>query len=169
MSVSVKIVHGFTRAATSAEMPGSRVSDRSSCGVPIALPRIAGVNRGELGHEAPVETHLQNHACVVGRRDRPVGIFECQRHRLLAEHVLARVRGRDDKVGVGGGGRADRHRLHNRVGDQREWISVCPWGVSLGCGGFGIGDGHQGGVREPVGKCLGVKAADPAGADKAEA
>ena len=40
ISVSLKIVHGLTRAATSAEMPGSRVSDRSSCGVPTAPSSI---------------------------------------------------------------------------------------------------------------------------------
>ena len=104
ISVSLKIVHGLTRAATSAEMPGSRVSDRSNCGVPIAPSTIRRAHGGEVGGEAAVETDLQRHTRVVGGGDGPVGVVQRQRHRLLAEHVLAGPRGGDDQVGVGGSG-----------------------------------------------------------------
>ena len=129
-----------------------------------------GAHVGEVPGEAAVEADLQRHPRVSGGVDRAVGVVQCQRHRLLAEHVLARLRCSDDQVGVGGGGRADRHRIDRPIGDQVQWIAVRPRRRKPFCRArFGVGDGGQAGVRQATCQGLGVEVADPAGADEAEA
>ena len=109
--VSKKIVHCGMRAGSAVNGPGSRVSERSSCGVPMR-PRVdRGAGGGERGGEAAVEPDLQHDAGLLGRGDGAVGVGEGHRHRLLAEHVLARGGGRDDQVGVAARGGGDQHAV----------------------------------------------------------
>ena len=116
MSVWVKIVHGGTAAGLAS--PGSRVSDRSSCGVPmppaVTTSRAAAKSRANRA----VEAHLQRYAARLGRGDRAVGVGEGHRHRLLDEDRLAGPGGRDDEVGVGGARAGDGDRLDARVVDE---------------------------------------------------
>ena len=55
--VWVKTVHGGT--APGLARPGSRVSERISCGVPMAPVGDDPVRRGEVGGEPPVEADLE--------------------------------------------------------------------------------------------------------------
>ena len=125
---------------------------------------------GEVGVEAPVEAHLQRHPGLVDRGDGPVGVIEGQRHRLLAEDVLTGSGRGDHEIGVSGRGRADRHRVDAGVGDQLVRIGVGA-GRADRLRRFQVRICHrdQGGVVEAASQRRGVEAADPPGADQAEA
>ena len=157
--VSKKIVHCGMRAGSAVNGPGSRVSERSSCGVPMRPASIAARAAANAGGEAAVEPDLQHDVRLLGRGDGAVGVGEGHRHRLLAEHVLARGGGRDDEVGVAARGRGDQHAVD--VGPAEQGLDVDRVGVELGgqaLGGDldGVGDGDQPGAGHLVGDDPGV-------------
>ncbi len=106
-----------------------------------------GAHVGEIPGEAAVEADLQRDPRGVRGVDGAVGVVQRQRHRLLAEHMLACLRRGDDQIGVGGRGRTDRHCIDRRIGDQVQWIAVRPRRRKpFGRARFGISYGGQAGV-----------------------
>jgi hypothetical protein len=66
---------------------------------------------GKARIEASIEAHLQLHTSGIRGAERMIDPPEVKRDGLLAEDVLARLRGHHDVVGVGIGGGADDHRI----------------------------------------------------------
>ena len=64
----MKIVHGGTPPGLA--RPGSRVSERISCGVPISPSTTRRWAAAKSRGEPPVEADLERHAGGLGRRDR---------------------------------------------------------------------------------------------------
>jgi hypothetical protein len=83
------------------------------------VAELAGADQpprlGEVGVEAALETHLEDDAggCCECGRTLPAG--QVDRQRLLAEHVLARVRRLLDHLGVERAGRGYHDGRHSRV------------------------------------------------------
>jgi hypothetical protein len=69
------------------------------------------------------------HAIGAPRGDHPVAGGEVERHRLLAQHVLARFGGCDGLIGVQVNRRRDVDGVDSRVAD-----ALAPVGVRLGYG-----------------------------------
>ena len=73
---------------------------------------------------------------VATGRGHPFGVRRGGRHRLLAEHVLARSRRRDALLGVQAVRRCEQHRVEIGVGEQSVEVGVCRFGgrraVALG-------------------------------------
>ena len=73
----------------------------------------------EVRIEAPIEAHLELHPGAADRAEDLVQATEIQIHGLLAEDVLPSPRRSDHLVRVRVGARADQHRIHVGIPDDR--------------------------------------------------
>lgn len=117
MSVWVKIVHGGTPAGSAS--PGSRVSERSACGVPMPPAATVSWAAAKSLAKRRLKPTCRGMPAGSGRGDRAVGVGEGHRHRLLDEDGLAGPRGGDDEVGVRRAGARDGDGLDPGVVDER--------------------------------------------------
>ena len=108
--VSLKIVSG-AHAAPGRSRPG-RGSPTAAAAACRAVPSSS---RARAAAQSAANRRLKptcsTHPGRAGGVDRPVGVGQGQRHRLLAEHALAGRGGGDDQVGVEPGRRGDHHRV----------------------------------------------------------
>ena len=110
------MVHGGTPPGLA--RPGSRVSDRIRWGVPIwpsTTSRCASAKSGENRRLNPTCSATPAAWAAV---DATVDVVDSQPHRLLAEHCLARGRGRHDQVYVRLGRGGDDDGLDVGIGEE---------------------------------------------------
>jgi len=167
------------------DRPGRRVRRVGCPGGRVARERAQQVRGAECARvhqrpgvlpapvEAPVEPHLQHHARLPAGSDRPVGVGQRQRHRLLDEDGLARLRRLNDQVGVRAGRRRDQDRFEVRVGQDRSRVGTChgcaeAGGQPLGGAGCRVDDGGETGPRHPAREALAVEASDGARPDQSD-
>jgi hypothetical protein len=117
--------------------------------------------------EAPVEPDLQQDACGAGGVDGPVGVGQRERHRLLAEHGLARPCRGHHQVGVEAGGRRDHHRVDGRVRERLRRIGAgAVRAEALRDPGRRVRHGHEPRSRDPARQRTAVERPHPAGPDQ---
>ena len=117
--------------------------------------------------EPPAVGHHQPRAAVAGGRDHGVGLGQGAGHRLLDQHVPARLQEGDGLGGVEGVGGGDHDRVDLRVGGQGPPVGGDPGdAVALGQPVQGrlapVGRRHQLGARVLEHR-PGVEVHDPAG------
>ncbi len=141
------------------------------------LPQLAGLDpppqRLDVGVEPPAVGDHQHPARRVRGRDHRLGLLQRGRHRLLDQHVLARLQAGDRLLGVQAVRRAHHHGIDLRVGGQ-----LAPVG---GRAGDAVALGERGQrLRPPVGRArdlgarmllhaAGVEVHDPAGSEQGDA
>jgi hypothetical protein len=113
------------------------------------LPGIEQRPRGRpVGCEPSLEPDLQRHACVACRRDGAVGGGQGEGHRFLAVHTLARLRRRNDQIGVEPRGGGDHHRVDLRVVPHLRGVGVEPVSIEFLAAADRIGDSDQPDARQ---------------------
>ena len=118
----MKTVHGGTPPGLAS--PGSRVSERISCGVPIPPSTISRWAAAKSRANRRLKPTCSGTPASFGGRDRPVRLGQRHRHRLLAEDRLAGGRRRHDQLAVRRRRRGDHDGVDVVGVDQRLRVVV---------------------------------------------
>ena len=167
--VSLKIVSG--RHPGRVEPAGSRVTDRSSRGVPRVPSSMQLPGRRPVRGEPPVEAHLQHHPAACDRGQRPVQVAKVRAAGFSQKTALPACRGRHDQIGVEAGRCGDHDRVDPRVGEHVRRHRCTPtrhprWPPAAPPLPARVGHRDQLHTREPVGQRLAMERAHPTRPDQ---
>ena len=123
--------------------------------------------------EAPVESDLQLHACLLDSRQSRVNLLETERDRLLTKNVLPRLRRLRDQVRVRACRRADQHGIDRLVANDflsrgRYFRNVAPLRQGRRCLAVNVGNRRDLCFGQPESQRLRMNLPDPSRSNDSE-